>query len=295
MRTWAHRLVLQLVVPCGLVALWWWTSKDSTSYLYPPLSEVVDSLREDWLFEQVPTDLLPSMGRFAVGYLLAAVVGVVAGTALGLAPRLRRASQPVTEFLRSIPPPMMLPFVIVTLGIGNDAKVALIAIGSLWPVLLNTADGVRGVDPEALDMARSFGMGRRMQINRVILPAASPKITVGLRTALSIALILMVISEMRGSTNGLGFQVLSAQRSFDSAGTYAGVIVIGFVGLVVNLGFVVVESRIMRWHRGARGLLDDVATAGRAQQLPLAPALAPAPTASPRVVDGRLPAKESLP
>lgn len=295
MRTWAYRLVLQLVVPCGLVALWWWTSKDSTSYLYPPLPEVIDSLREDWLFEQVPTDLLPSLGRFGVGYLLAAVVGVAAGTALGLAPRLRSASQPVTEFLRSIPPPLMLPFVIVTLGIGNDAKVALIAIGSMWPVLLNTADGVRGVDPEALDMARSFGMGRRMQIGRVILPAASPKITVGLRTALSIALILMVISEMSGSTNGLGFQVLSAQRSFDSAGTYAGVIVIGVVGLVVNLAFLVAERRIMRWHRGARGLLDETTTRRRPLQPPSgsAPSLAPG-FASP-AFDGELPVKETLP
>ena len=165
------------------------------------------------------------------------------------------ATQPVTEFLRAIPPTLLLPFAIVTIGIGNDSKILVIALGSMWPVLLNTIDGVRGVDPEMLDMARSFRIGRRMRVVRVIIPAASPKITVGLRTALSVALILMIISEMQGSTNGLGFQVLRAQRSFDSAGTYAGVIVIGIVGLVVNIGFVAVESRIMRWHRGARGLL----------------------------------------
>jgi ABC-type nitrate/sulfonate/bicarbonate transport system permease component len=85
-----------------------------------------------------------------------------------------------------------------------------------------------------------------------MLPAASPKIVAGMRTALSIGLILMIISEMVASSNGLGFRVLSAQRSFDSPGTYAGVIVIGVVGLVVNFGFLVVEARIMRWHRGAR-------------------------------------------
>jgi hypothetical protein len=78
-----------------------------------------------------------------------------------------------------------------------------------------------------------------------------------MRTALSVGLILMIISEMQGSTNGLGFRVLNAQRSFDTPGTYAGVIVIGFVGLVVNLGFLAVEAWIMRWHRGARGLLED--------------------------------------
>jgi ABC-type nitrate/sulfonate/bicarbonate transport system permease component len=249
-------LVLQLVVPLCLVALWWWTSEDSTTFFYPPLSRVVDSLQDDWLLEQVGTDLLPSLGRFAVGYLIAVASGIGLGTLIGLAPRVRQASQPVVEFLRSIPPPLMLPFALVVLGIGNDSKVSVIALGAVWPVLLNTIDGVRGVDPVTIDMARSFGLDRRIQVTRVVLPAASPKVAVGMRTALSVALILMIISEMQGSTNGLGFQVRSAQRSFDSAGTYAGVIVIGVVGLVVNLGFILAESRIMRWHRGARGLVD---------------------------------------
>lgn len=252
----AGRLVLQVVLPVALVALWWVTSRNSTSFFYPPLSEILDSLREHWLFEQVSTDLVPSLGRFSAGYLLAAAAGIGLGTLIGLSPRLRLATQPVTEFLRAIPPPLLLPFAIVTLGIGNDSKILVIALGSMWPVLLNTIDGVRGVDPQTLDMARSFQVGRRMQITRVVLPAASPKITVGLRTALSVALILMIISEMQGSTNGLGFRVLEAQRSFDTAGTYAGVIVIGVVGLILNLGFVAVEARIMRWHRGARGLLE---------------------------------------
>ncbi|MGH9260020.1 MAG: ABC transporter permease, partial [Acidimicrobiales bacterium] len=174
-RTWFGRLVLQLLVPVGLLATWWWTSMDSASYLYPPLPDVVGSLREDWIFERVSSDLLPSLGRFGAGYLLAATVGVVAGTLIGLAPRLRRSTLPVTEFVRSVPSPLLLPFALVLFGIGTGSKVALIALGSLWPVLLNTIDGVRGVDPEVRDVARSFGIGRRMQISRVILPAASPK------------------------------------------------------------------------------------------------------------------------
>ena len=177
------------------------------------------------------------------------------GTLIGLRPGC--AGEPAGHRVRPVDP--AAPAAALRprgVGLGNASKIVLIALGSVWPVLLNTIDGVRGVDPETLDMARSFGLGRRMRITHVILPAASPKIAVGMRTALSVALILMVISEMQGSTNGLGFQVLSAQRSFDVPGTYAGVIVIGVVGLVVNLGFLVAEGWIMRWHRGARGLLD---------------------------------------
>lgn len=277
-RSWVARLALQLAVPICLVALWWRTSENSTTVFYPPLSRIVDKLQEDWLFEQVGTDLLPSLGRFTAGYLIAVAGGIGLGTLIGLAPRLRRASQPVVEFLRSIPPPLMLPFALVVLGIGNDSKIGVIALGSVWPVLLNTIDGVRGVDPLMLDMARSFGIDRRTQVTRVMLPAASPKIAVGMRTALSVALILMIISEMQGSTNGLGFQVLSAQRSFDTAGTYAGVIVIGVVGLVVNLGFILAESRIMRWHRGARGLLEEPT---RRRRRRVASPAAPAATAPP--------------
>ena len=251
------RVALQLLLPVGLVLVWWWRSTGSTSYLNPPLGEVIESLRHDWLGDRVRSDLVPSLGRFAAGYLLAATVGVVAGTLIGLAPRLRRSTQPLSELVRSIPPPLLFPFALVLFGIGDDSKVALIALGSVWPVLLNTADGVRGVDPQVLDVARSFGIGRRMQVSHVILPAASPKVVAGLRIALSVALLLMVVSEMQGGINGLGFQIRAAQRSFDTADTYAGVIVIGVVGLVVNLLFLGVESRLMRWHRGAKGLLDE--------------------------------------
>lgn len=253
--TWG-RTTLQLLLPVGLVALWWWTSKDSTSFFWPPLTAILSSIRSDWLFEQFMTDLVPSLARFTVGYLLAVVVGIAAGAMIGLMPRLRQASTPVTEFVRAIPPPLLLPFAIVTLGIGNTSKVVVIALGAVWPVLLNTVDGVRGVDTLRVDMARSFGLNAWQRLVRVVLPGASPKITVGMRTGLAVALILMIISEMVGSTNGLGFRVLDAQRSFDSAATYGGVIVIGVVGLVVNAGFMAAESRIMRWYRGSRGLLD---------------------------------------
>jgi ABC-type nitrate/sulfonate/bicarbonate transport system permease component len=251
------RPALQLVLPVGLVALWWWTSRDSTSYLFPPLAEIVESLRDDWLHGRVGSDLWPSLRRFGLGYLIAATVGIAAGTLIGLVPRLRRITQPLTEFVRSIPSPLLFPVALVLFGIGDGSKVALIALGSVWPVLLNTVDGVRGVDSQVLDVARTFRLDARMRVTKVILPAASPKIAAGLRIGLSVALLLMVVSEMRGGTNGLGFQIRSDQRSFDTASSYAGVIVIGMIGLVVNLAFVVVERRVMRWHRGARGLLDE--------------------------------------
>jgi ABC-type nitrate/sulfonate/bicarbonate transport system permease component len=297
LRTRPGRLVLQLLLPAFLLWLWWVTSENSTSYAYPPLSDVLERLREDWMFEQVPTDLLPSLGRFTAGYALAVVGGIAGGLVLGLMPRVQRAALPVTEFLRAIPPPLLLPFVIVTFGIGNGSKIIVIALGCVWVILLNAVDGVRSVDPVLLDTAGSFRMSRTRTVWRIVLPAASPQIAVGMRTGLAVGLIMMIISEMQGSTNGLGYQVLAAQRAFDTAGMFAGIIVIGLVGLVVNLGFVLAERRIMRWYRGARGLLDEneAARIGRRRERSTTPddataaiATAVAPRTTPRLASLRL-------
>jgi ABC-type nitrate/sulfonate/bicarbonate transport system permease component len=261
MRTRTRRIALQLVVPVTLIALWWVTSAGSRSSFYPPLSRVVTAFRRDWLFARIGSDLVPSLTRFAIGFVLASLIGIAAGVAIGLSPRLFRLTRPSTEFLRAIPPALMLPFVLVVLGATDAARVAVIVIGSVWPVLLNAIDGVRGVDPLALDMAASFRLSRASRVRRVVLPAASPQIAVGLRTGLAVALILMIISEMQGAANGLGFRVLNAQRSFDTAGMFAGIVVIGIVGLVVNVAFVRAERRALRWYHGARGR-DPIETTG---------------------------------
>jgi ABC-type nitrate/sulfonate/bicarbonate transport system permease component len=249
----AGRAVLQLVVPAALIALWWLTSRTSRSSVYPPLAKVMTALRREWLFAHVGSDLVPSLVRFACGYALASVAGIAVGTVIGLSPRLRLLTRPAVEVLRAVPPPLLLPFVFITLGASDRARVAVIALGSVFPVLLNAIDGVRGVDPLVLDMAATFRLSRRARVRRVVLPAASPQIAVGLRTGLSVALILMIVSEMQAAVNGLGYRVQSSQSSFDAAATFAGVIVIGVVGLVANTVFVIVERRILRWYRGSRG------------------------------------------
>jgi ABC-type nitrate/sulfonate/bicarbonate transport system permease component len=255
------RLALQAVLPVTLIALWWVTSAGSRSTFYPPLSRVVTAFRREWLFARVGSDLLPSLARFGAGFVLAALLGIAAGTAIGLSPRLRLLTRPATELMRAIPPPLLLPFVLVTLGASDASKVAVIVLGAVWPGLLNVIDGVRGVDPVMLDMAASFRLPRSARIRRVVLPAASPQIAVGLRTGLAVALILMVISEMQGASNGLGFRVLTAQRSFDTPAMFAGIIVIGLVGLIVNSVFVRAERRALRWYHGSRGRPVDTGPA----------------------------------
>jgi ABC-type nitrate/sulfonate/bicarbonate transport system permease component len=252
MRTRTRNVALELAVPVVLLVLWGVWSSGSDTYYLPPLTDILETFADTWLFERVGSDVVPSLVRLALGYTIACIVAVAAGLALGLSPTLRRATDPMVQFLRSIPPPALLPFGILVLGVGTSMKVFIIAFVCLWPVLLNTIDGVAGVDPTLRETARVYGIGRRDRLLRVTLPAAAPQIFAGMRTSLSLALILMVISEMVASTNGIGYFVLQSQRSFAIPEMWSGILLLGILGYVLNAVFLLVERRVLRWHRGAR-------------------------------------------
>ncbi len=131
-------------------------------------------------------------------------------------------------------------------------KVFIIAFVCLWPVLLNTIDGVAGVDPTLRETARVYGIRARDRLLKLTLPSAAPQIFAGMRTSVSLALILMVISEMVASTNGIGYFVLESQRQFDITDMWSGILLLGILGYVLNAIFTLVERRVLRWHRGAR-------------------------------------------
>jgi ABC-type nitrate/sulfonate/bicarbonate transport system permease component len=190
------------------------------------------------------------------GYAIAVAAGVVLGTALGMSRWLRTAADPVIQFLRALPPPALIPFALLLFGAGDGAKVFIIALGTIWPILLNTIDGVRGVEAQQLEAARSYQIPPAARLARIILPAASPRIFAGMRTSLAIGIILMVVSEMVASDNGIGYFVLESQRSFAVPEMWSGIVLLGLLGFAVNWLFLVVEARVLFWHRGLKGNTD---------------------------------------
>jgi ABC-type nitrate/sulfonate/bicarbonate transport system permease component len=244
--------VLEISVPAVLLAVWAAWSSGAESVYYPPLTEILTTFEETWLFERVESDVLPSLARLGAGYAIALVAGVAIAVPLGLSPVARRAAFPIVEFLRAIPPPALLPVAIVTIGIGSLMKVLLIAFVCVWPVLLNTIDGITGIDPTLRDTTRVYGVRGVDRLRLIVLPAASPQIFAGMRTSLSLAVIVMVISEMVAATNGIGFFVLQSQRSFAIPEMWSGILLLGILGYVLNLTFALVEGRVLAWHRGAR-------------------------------------------
>jgi ABC-type nitrate/sulfonate/bicarbonate transport system permease component len=125
----------------------------------------------------------------------------------------------------------------------------------VWPILVNTIDGVRHIETTLVDTGRTFGLGRWRILWRIILPGASPYIVTGLRIALSIALILVTTAEMVAGSKGMGFFILDEERSMNSSNMYAGIIIVAALGYALNRLFLGVEARAMKWRRGmiARG------------------------------------------
>jgi ABC-type nitrate/sulfonate/bicarbonate transport system permease component len=239
---------LELWLPVLLVALWWWLSSNSQSLFYPPLMEILAQVREVFLSSQADENLVPSLAHLFAGFALASVAGVLLGILLGLNRWVRAAVEPLVHFLRALPAPALLPFAIVAFGIGSTMKIWVIAFTAFFPILLNTIDGVRGRDPATIDVARAYRVPRWPRFASIVVPAALPQIFAGLRVGLQTALLLMVVSELVASTGGIGFVILQSQQVFDTPTMWAGIVVLGVLGYVLNWAFGRVERRVLGWY-----------------------------------------------
>ena len=248
----AASILFALGLPFLTVVLWGlWSTRSANRFLVGPLP-VLDAFRRTWIGPAFADDVLPSLHRLALGLLVAIVLGVAAGVTIGRLRLLREISEPLLEFFRSIPPPVLIPVVMLLLGITDTMKVVVIGFGAVWPILLNTIDGVRATDSVMTETADSFRIPRWERLWWVVLPAASPRIMTGVRQALSVALILMVISEMFASSSGLGYRIAYFQRNYLIAEMWSGILLLGFIGVALATVFGLIERRVLRWYHGMK-------------------------------------------
>jgi ABC-type nitrate/sulfonate/bicarbonate transport system permease component len=247
-----RRVVLFLALPVVLFVAWWFASARSTDFYQPPLRDILAVFPDTWGWATLEKDVLPSLIRLTIGYALALTVGIGLGVLIGGNRWLRAFTEPTLEFLRAIPPPALVPVVMLIAGLGHEMKVLVIFSGCLWPILLNTVEGVRGADEVLGDTCRSYRIRGRLRLRTFVLRSASPQILTGARQALSIAIILMVISELFASIDGLGFRIVEFQRGFQIPEMWSGVIVLGLLGILLSVLFRLVERRVLLWYHGVR-------------------------------------------
>ena len=248
---WLRRLAVILGLPVALFAVLWLVSADSKSFYLPPLRTILAAFGPTWSTRWA-SDVLPSIARLAIGYAGAVALGVGLGVPLGASPRLRALFEPALELVRAIPPPALVPVFMLLFGIGTPMKLLVIISGAVWPVLLNTVEGVRAIDEVLADTCRCYGITGARRLRVLVLRAASPQIITGMRQALSIAIILMVISEMFASSSGLGYAIVDFQRGFSIPEMWSGILLLGLLGFGLSLVFRWFEARALRWYHGQR-------------------------------------------
>ena len=253
----AYRTSLAFFLPVVLALVWWYASAGSTNFYAPPLRTILSVFPDTWFGERMTTDVLPSLVRLLAGYLVALAVGIALGTAIGLRPTLRAFLEPVLEFLRAIPPPVLVPILVLVAGIGNTMKVLVIISGCLWPVLLNTVEGVRAVDEVLADTCRTYRIRGRLRWWHLVLRSASPQIVTGARQALSVGIILMVISEMFAASSGLGYTVIQFKDGFQIPEMWSGVILLGLLGVLLSVLFRLAERRVLGWYHGSHAVAKE--------------------------------------
>jgi ABC-type nitrate/sulfonate/bicarbonate transport system permease component len=248
----ARKLFVELAVPALLFVLLYVLSASSTNFFFPPFSAVLKQFHLLWLGPRFFADVLPSLERLAAGYVLACVGGIALGIPIGTYPLLRRALEPVLEFFRAIPPVAIIPLLIVSMGFGNTMKVTVIAVGAIWPILLNTVEGVKAADAVLDETCRTYRIRGFARLRHFIIPSASPQIIVGMRLGLSIGIVLMVISEMFAALDGLGSAIIYFQRSYEIAQMWSGVLMLGLFGFALSMLFRLFERWALRWYYGMR-------------------------------------------
>jgi ABC-type nitrate/sulfonate/bicarbonate transport system permease component len=255
------RWIRPWLVLAALVGLWQLWAQGHNSPYFPPPSVILPEMHQLWfsgpashLFftHDATTNIVPSVVRVLYGLGICVVIGIPLGIALGRSPAVTAFLDPLLQFARSIPVVTAAPVFIALFKFGTQMEVATIVAGTIWPLLLNTIDGASSVDPVQLETARAFRLSRWQRLTTLIIPSSQPKIFTGLRLSLSLSLILMVFSELIGSTNGIGYEMANANNEFDLPAFWAVLVLLGILGYLLNAVLYGVERLSLRWYRGAR-------------------------------------------
>ncbi|MCT1640911.1 ABC transporter permease [Dietzia cinnamea] len=193
--------------------------------------------------------LAVSSVRVAQGFALGAVAGLVLGVIVGTSRYADAILDPPLQMLRALPHLGLIPLFILWFGIGEAPKVLLIALGVVFPIYLNTASGLRQIDPKLRDMATVFGFSRRQRLTEVILPSIAPQVLVGVRQSLAIAWLTLIVAEQLNATTGLGYLIMNARDYFRIDVIIVGLVVYALLGILTDALVRVAEARALRHYR----------------------------------------------
>ena len=243
------RQLRRLVSPLVLVLAW---EAASRAGLLSPRTIAAPStiLASAWdltVTGELPANLLVSLARVAAGFALGTTAGIVLAILSGLSRRGEEILDAPLQMLRTLPFLALVPLFILWFGIGELPKIALVTLGAMFPVYLNLFAGIRGVDPKLIETAQVFGLSRLALIRRVILPGALPQLLVGLRYALGVSWLSLVVAEQINASAGIGHLINDARDFLRTDVIVVGLMVYALLGLGADALVRLLEQRTLRW------------------------------------------------
>ena len=247
--------VLSIMSPIALLAIWEAGAIVGVvdTRFFPAPTKIFIALWELVRSGEMLGHVAISLQRIFVGFMLGAVPGVVIGLSVGLSPIVRALVQPLVDALFPIPKIALLPMMIMLFTIGEGSKYAIIAVGVVFLVLINTEAGVRNIERIYFDVGRNYGASRRMFFTDIALPGALPMIMAGLKLGLGVALILIVSAEFVGAKSGIGYFIWNSWSIFQVEWMYAGLMVTAILGFASAVLLGAVERALIPWKAPQRG------------------------------------------
>lgn len=229
----------------GVLALWQLAAGEQSPNFPPPSSwyPAVAGLAARGLLAPA---VAATLSTFILGLALATVVGFALGLLIGAVESVRRWSSMLLEYLRALPPPVLVPIAVLLVGYTETMKVAVVTLTALWPVLLNTVAGVAEIPDLMMDVARSLHLTWRERLLKIVVPAALPALLLGIRNAVPLALVITLLVEMLTGLPGIGKLMILGQRNFSSPQVFALLAIVGVLGFVLNLVFLIAENLVLR-------------------------------------------------
>ena len=249
---WPIRFGVPVAVAAAFLAVWWFAVIASETVIFPsPRDVAIGALqlaREGTLWDHIGASLF----RVGAGFLLAMAVGIPLGLFMGWKALAHTALNPIVQVMRPISPIAWIPIAILWFGVGDVAPIFLIFLSAVFPTVVQTAAGVHTIEPQYLRAARNFGITRSRLFLHVVIPAVMPQIIVGMRVSLGISWLVVVAAEMVTLRSGLGYMIIDARNAGNRYDlVVAGMVIIGFIGLLLDMGMRRLEGlKAVRWRYG---------------------------------------------
>lgn len=250
------RIVLPWLIPVAIILFWQLavSLKWITSSLVPsPVAVILDGVAL-WKTGELPKNIAISLYRAMMGFVIGGTIGFLFGILNGLSRIARALFDSTIQMLRNIPHLSLIPVVIILMGIGESAKISLVTIGVLFPVYINTFQGITSVDPDLIEMGKAYGLSRRAMLTKIVFPSALPAILMGIRYALGVMWTTLIVAETISSSSGIGYMATNAQEFVDMKTVLLCILIYALLGKASDLIAKWLESTCLQWQTKGRSV-----------------------------------------